>query len=320
MNNKQTNTIISLTCEEMLLTDDEKIVVDMDSFFSACMESMYIIDLHKQRFIYLSNHDFFFGEYTRDEIIQMGYGFYEKTVHPKDRPLLMKIFEKIQQKPDTADSQNREVLYFAFTIRFAIYLEKKKTTEYMNVHHKLTPIFNNGEIQGGICSLSLSESEKSGNLRRYWNDNTFDEYVFKTEKWTTGQKEGLTKSEKNVMFWIMQGITHTVIAAKLGITPSGVNMILKRLRKRFHVDTKAQLRTYVNIHSLLFSPAIGITRNRKKTKKQKKVTPSVLEGIQNCLNQEQKVSSIAKHYNISKSYILKLIREGKLSKKEKITS
>ncbi|MDR2424777.1 MAG: hypothetical protein LBD59_08650, partial [Prevotellaceae bacterium] len=124
MSTKQTNKVGSLHGELTLSIGDEKIVVDMDAFFSACMESMYIIDIHKQRFIYLSNHDFLFGEYTRDEIIQMGYGFYEKTVHPKDRPLLMKIFEEIQQKPDTADSQNREVLYFSFAIRFAIYLKK----------------------------------------------------------------------------------------------------------------------------------------------------------------------------------------------------
>jgi DNA-binding CsgD family transcriptional regulator len=317
MNTKQTNKVGLLHRELTLATGDEKIVVDMDAFFSACMESMYIIDFQKQRFIYLSNHDFLFGEYSSDEIMQMGYGFYRKTVHPKDLPVLMKIFEKIQQKPDTVDSQDREVLYFSFTIRFAICSEKKETVEYVNVHHKVIPIFSNGEIQKGICSLSLSESENLGNLRRYWNDNTFDEYVFKTEKWTTGHKEGLTKSEKNVMLWIMQGITHTVIAARLGITLSGVDMILRRLRTRFHVDTKAQLRTYVNIHSLLFSPTIGITRNRKKTKKTPKVTPLVLEGIQNCLDKEQAVNAIAKRYNISEKYIRVLIKKGKLSRKEK---
>jgi DNA-binding CsgD family transcriptional regulator len=229
----------------------------------------------------------------------------------------MKIFEEIQQKPDTADSQNREVLYFSFAIRFAIYLKKKETIEYVNVHHKVIPIFSNGEIQRGTCSLFSAESEKSGSLRRYWNDDTFDEYCFKTEKWTTGQKEGLTENEKIVMQGIMQGVKHTVIADMLGITLSGIDMILKRLRKRFHVDTKAQLRTYVNIHSLLSKPAIGITRNRKKGKKDKKVTPSVLEGIQNCLDKEQAVNTIAQHYNISKSYIHRLIKKGKLSRKEK---
>ncbi|MDR2424742.1 MAG: LuxR C-terminal-related transcriptional regulator [Prevotellaceae bacterium] len=316
MSTKQTNKVGLLHRELTLSTDDEKIVVDMDAFFSV-YESTYIIDFQKQIFVYLSNHDLLFGEYSSDEIIQMGYGFYRKTVHPKDFPLLMKIFEEIRQKPDTVDSQNREVLYFSFAIRFAIYLKKKETVEYVNVHHKVIPIFSNGEIQRGICSLSLSESENSGNLRRYWNDNTFDVYVFKTEKWTTGQKEGLTKNEKIVMFWIMQGITHTIIAARLGITLSEVDMIFRRLRTRFNVNKNPQLITYVQNHSLLFSPAIGITRNRKKTKKMPKVTPSVLEGIQNCLNQEQAVNAIAKRYNISEKYIRVLIKKGKLSKKEK---
>jgi hypothetical protein len=46
--------------------------------------SVYVIDFHKQYFLFVSNHDLFLSGFSSDDVLKMGYDFFSMIVHPND--------------------------------------------------------------------------------------------------------------------------------------------------------------------------------------------------------------------------------------------
>ena len=56
--------------------------------------AFYIIDYNKQSFLYVSDAPLFLSGYEQDEVLEMGYEFYNKVVPPEDLEMLVEMNEK----------------------------------------------------------------------------------------------------------------------------------------------------------------------------------------------------------------------------------
>jgi DNA-binding NarL/FixJ family response regulator len=246
----------------MNITTENQEIIDtaimFDALVSICRGSVYVINFRKKCFRYISNHELLLCGYSVDKVMQMGYKFYSKIVHPEDMPLVEQIFSAILAAVSNTDRQN-DMHYFSFTYRIRIYPQQGKHPDYLMVHHKLVPVFADGQIQFGVCLVSCAETEKaekdmdSGNLRLYYKDNKrFDEYSFKREEWDTHKVKHLSKIEKNILVFAVNGEDDKLIAEKLSISPDNLQHRLMRLYEKLGVSTMTQAIIHSINHSLIF--------------------------------------------------------------------
>jgi DNA-binding NarL/FixJ family response regulator len=300
-------------------------IPEFEALASICRGSVYIFDFQKNCFRHISNHDLFLCGHSADEVMRLGSRFYPEIVHPDDMLLLKKIFRKILKTGRNTEQQN-DIHYFSFTVRIRR-LQQGKQPDYLTAYHKMVPIFEDGRIRFGVCLLTCSETEITGNsggLRLYYKDNErYDEYSFKNYDWKTHKIEHLTKIEKIILIRAMGEESNKSLAKKLCISYTDLTHIyLPELYRKLGVETMTQALIHSINHSLLFCRSsdnddVPQPKNAKtkKDKRKNKLTLEDLQFIQACLDSGQSIRSIAKEAGVSDTAIHKAIKNKRLTKK-----
>ena len=242
----ETNTLSSKSITSLFYSGVPAITGDanMDRFPFAiqnladmCTDFVYVIDFLKRGFFYVVNRDFFFHGHSLDEVLTLGYDFFPKVIHPQDLALMADMHAAILRRACAMDNPD-EIDYFSFTARI------KTQTGYLMAYHKLKPVFVDGQVRFGICMMSNSVMNKSGNLRAYYrNSMEFDEYL--KGEWKKDRIELLSVQEKKVLIFARQGKTNQQIAGMMEIEHQTVrnieNSIYAKLAGRSFDDTGNRL-------------------------------------------------------------------------------
>ena len=199
----------------------------------------------------------------------------------------------------------------------------KKRTEYIMVEHKLVPVFMDGKPGFGICILTCSHAEQSGNLRLYCqNDSVFEEYSFPYQKWQARKAVHLTDLEKVILKFAKQGLTNRAIADKLCISDTHLTHTLTDLYEKLGVNSMRKAIICVTNSLLLFKPdrrevdevaEISDSVEKKDTKPSKfskKLTDEVLQLIKNKVNAGQTHRHIARELGIDEKTVRNAIKSG----------
>jgi hypothetical protein len=136
----QINSIINSYFEEVVISpalDEKNSTVSIEAFSSICTEAMYIIDFQKQGFRYVSCHNLFLCGHSCEDVMQLGYDFYSKTVHKKDFALLVEIYRAILTWLKEHKRMQKDVNYFSFTIRLKVPYSSVNKTNYFMVYHEM---------------------------------------------------------------------------------------------------------------------------------------------------------------------------------------
>jgi DNA-binding CsgD family transcriptional regulator len=304
------------------IMDNDQIFL-FDTVTSLCMGSVYTIDFKKQRFSNVSRHKLFPCGYSPEEVMEMGYSFYSKIIHLDDLPL----FDNMHHIIDSyITGQEEKVNHFSFTARIKNHPQRNES-DYLNVYHKLVPIFVDGELRSGVCMMSLSTVCGSKNLRAYFDRNSyFDEYSFKNGKWKRHENKCLTKWEEEIMKLSIQGLSNKEIAIELEVSYDALRHSIKNILKTLGVRSMKEAIVYAVSHLILFdaasheyndnsdNPQLPQKRKNKKKKQRRKLTGEKLQNIQIRLNNGESVNSIATVENISRSSIRYALDSGKLTK------
>jgi DNA-binding CsgD family transcriptional regulator len=324
-----------------MMTDNQEIkntIAMFEALASICRDSMYVIDFKRKCFQYVNSHDLFLCGYSVEEVMQLGYNFYPRIVHPDDMPLLSKIFREILTVCSNTDHQN-DIRYFSFTFRLKIYPQYGKRPDYLMVYHKLAPIFEGNQLQFGVCQVTCSETviaydeaeaddeagkysnNGSGNLNLYYKDNkNFNKCSLKSGKWKTCRIEHLTENEKIILIMAMSGESNKSIAEKLYISLDNLQHILTKLYNKLRVKTMKQAIIHSINRSLIFNHCndcdVPKQGNNKivNNKQYNKLSYATLHKIQVGLDNKQTIRSIAKQEGVSESAIRKAIKSQKLTK------
>ncbi|MDR3094245.1 MAG: LuxR C-terminal-related transcriptional regulator [Bacteroidales bacterium] len=253
-----TKRIFEGTSKKAGMSDEDIKLIDnyihgVKDFSSIVTEASYIIDFAEQRFRFVANHGLFLGEHTCEEVLQLGFDFYPRTVHPEDLPMLIDAYRAILQYVDASDTDLSDLDYFSFTHRIRSYPHHQHP-EYLMVYHRVKPVVIHDKVQIAFCSLSSSIVKKSGNLRIYYEtQHTFDEYSFKTKQWKQVEAETLTQQEKLILKLAKQGKTAPEIAKMLNRSYSTVRNEKMNIFHKLHVHTTEEAIIYATNHRLIFT-------------------------------------------------------------------
>jgi DNA-binding CsgD family transcriptional regulator len=239
---------------------------DIDDFASMSNAAVYVIDFREHRFSYVSEHDLFLCGHSRDEVLNLGYDFYTKIVHPKDLPLWEKMHNAILKYLLDPEEQLENINYFSFTFRIKNLLQIAERQKYLMVHHKLKPVFRKGQIWLGICMLEISAISTSGNLEIFYkNGMNLNKYSFGNQKWELHDIEPLTDCEIDILKLSITGLNEAEIANdKLYLSIGTIRNKCSALYQKLNVNSMMQA---INVAHDLINKNTKYTKILKKKKK-----------------------------------------------------
>lgn len=197
-------------------------------------KSIYIIDLYRKNFLYVSKNPIFLCGYNPDEVQEMGYNFYFKIVPKDDMGLLLKINRVGFQFFDQTPIEDRMGISASFDYHI---MNKGKL---LLVNQKITPIMlaKNGRIWLAACVVSLSDHHDAGNLEIHFEGKSdFLSYSMGKEKWQRNSGYRLKEREREILRLYPQGLTEAEIAEKLCIDKNTVKYHKRSLFEKLGVKS-----------------------------------------------------------------------------------
>ncbi|KFC37401.1 LuxR family transcriptional regulator [Elizabethkingia anophelis] len=241
------NRIDNLSYKDLLQTSDYIEIVK--AFSRITYQSIYIIDYQSKAFEFVSDNPLFLAGLTPEQVLSMGYGFYQKFVPAEDLQMLIDInnsgFEFYEKIP--LEERKQYVISYDFHIQNA-------NGKFILINHKLTPVFltEEGKIWKSMCVVSLSTNTSSGNVTiGKLNSDLLWEMNLVTNKWSERKKTNLTERETEILRFYNQGLSINEIAEKIFISVDTVKFHRRKLFDKLEVNNINEALAYVIHHKLL---------------------------------------------------------------------
>ncbi|MGQ1889657.1 response regulator transcription factor [Thermophagus sp. OGC60D27] len=218
--------------------------------FSQMMnQSIYVADFTKGKFLYVSNHPLFLCGHPPDEVMEMGFSYYEKIIAPEDMPLFRKIneigFRFFYEKPSLEWKKN---CYLSFDFRI-----KQPDGKNIRINHKCVPMemTENNRMTTGVCFVSPSHASLSGNAL-IQNLNKPIQYRLNptTRRFELRDYNLLTEREKEILFLSTQGATNSEIAEKLKLSLSTIKQHKHNIFRKLKVTNTSEAVYYAKSNRL----------------------------------------------------------------------
>lgn len=243
----QKNTVNGISEDEIVQTNDY--LEPIKAFARTTYNSIYVVDYQKKGFDFVSENPLFLCGHTGEEVKEMGYLFYFKYVLKQDLDLLLKIntvgFEFYDKIPATERKYH--------TISYDFHL-KNQEGKIILINQKLTPLFltNDGKIWKAICIVSLSNEQRSGNIKIFKKgDNKIFKYDLEGNFWKSEEKIKLSDREKEVLSFSIRGFTINEIADAIFVSPDTVKFHRRKLFDKLGVNNISEAVAFATNNKLI---------------------------------------------------------------------
>lgn len=251
---KDTNKFFSLQNTVQNISDNEtgqlaNFLAPIEAFARTTYMSVYVIDYHKKSFDYVSENPLFLCGQSADEVKEMGYDFYLKHVADEDLELLVKVNNAGFTFMEKIPIEERK----SYSISYDFRLKNNKGNGFL-VNHKLTPIFltEDGKIWKAMCIVSLSEKQKSGNVKIYkQNENRFWKYNLEDNFWETDHHINISEREREILVLSTQGLTVNEIAERIFVSADTVKFHRRKLFEKLGVANITEALSFATNNKLL---------------------------------------------------------------------
>ena len=204
-----------------------------------CNLSYYIIDYYRKNFFYISPNSLFLSGYSQEEVLKMGYDFYDVCVPYEDLQLLFELneagFKFFYQLPAKRRGH--------VTISFDFRLKNRNSGSLVMINHKLAPLLltEDGNIWMAICLVTLSSKQTSGDVHIITKDDQTC-YGFNRAKQIFEEMEikKLTKKEYEILKLIALGNNIEEISRELEVSTSTVKNHKTRIFRKINVKNVAE--------------------------------------------------------------------------------
>ncbi len=187
-----------------------------DTLSRMCNQSIYIIDNLKQEYFYVSPHPLFLCGYTVQDVLKMGYSYYEKIILPEDLPLITEINQCYQQLLFDVNSESRS----NFCVSCDFHILHKNGTKVL-VNQKVSPVSftEDGSLWLAIAAVNYSPHKKAGNVVfAQQNKDEYYTYDFVKKKVVRFYQDKLSRREEEIVSLVMRGCDAAEIANMLCIS------------------------------------------------------------------------------------------------------
>lgn len=204
-----------------------------------CDLSYYIIDYYRKDFLYVSPNPLFLSGYLREEVLKMGYDFYDVCVPLEDLELLIEINEAgFKFFYDLPVERRKQA-----TISYDFRLRNKVLGSLVMINHKLAPLLltEDGNIWMAICLVTLSSRKTTGDVHIILKDDqTRYNFNRKEKLFEITEIEKLTKREYEILKLIALGNCMEEISGKLEVSTSTIKNHKTRIFKKLNVRTASE--------------------------------------------------------------------------------
>lgn len=211
----------------------ESCIIAADAFSRVSNQCVYIIDYHKQGFLYVSDNPLFLCGETSKSVLKAGYLFYVTHVPEKDLKMLLKINEAGFEFFKQIVVEDR--LKYTITYDFHLMQRDKRL---LLINHKLTPLALDTQYNMwlALCVVNHSSNDTAGNIIISKKDGseTF-EYDLISQKWIPQKKTKLTRQEKEILILSVKGLTMNEIAERLGVAITTIKFHKKNIFNKLKV-------------------------------------------------------------------------------------
>lgn len=220
----------------------------IDAFARTTHQSLYVIDYHKRQFIYVSKNPLFLCGEKPEDVLKLGYQFYQKYVPLADLEMLLRINE-------AGFGFYYDLSFFErhrYSISYDFHLINP-SGKWNLVNHKLTPLIldKNHNIWLALCVVTHSTATNSGNVVITKDrGNKIYVYDFKNDKWKEQDKIKLSFREKEILALTIQGFNMNQIAQKLEITEATIKFHKKNIFRKLQVKNIAEALSSASIRNL----------------------------------------------------------------------
>ena len=211
-------------------------------------QSVYIIDYFKQGFLYVSDNPLFLCGHTREEVLEMGYGFYMQHVPADELDMLVEIntagFRFFNEIP------KEERLDYSISYDFHLLSERQKRL----INHQLTPLMlaTDGRVWLAVCVVSYSAQGKPGQIVVSKNNtNIFWHYSLDDHRWHQGERVSLSEEEKAILLLSAQGLKMEEIANRIFKSVDTVKFYKRRLYERIGVKNITEALSFATNYRLI---------------------------------------------------------------------
>jgi len=219
----------------------------LDEQTPALASFILITNTSKQSYEYISQ-DF---EKTlgldRDKMISDGLKYYLSHYHPKDLPILLKVFEDLMVfSMNELDLEQRKRVVYTWNYRI-----KNSDDDYKAMHVQQTPIYFD---DNGRPIIGYSQNTVIGDGRprpliatcKILNDDNKFETIYYKNYIHEALQQMLTKREIDVIKLLSRGHSTKEIAHELNISNHTVGVHRKKILKKTELNSTAEIIAYCN--------------------------------------------------------------------------
>ncbi len=243
----QKNTVDRLSEKDILQTHGYIELVK--AFSRITYQSIYLIDYQAKSFEFVSDNPLFLAGLTATEVMEMGYGFYQKYVPSDDFRMLITINEAGFSFYEKIPIEERKLYVISYDFQI-----QNAHNKFILINHKLTPVFltEEGKIWKAICIVSLSTNVSSGNVTiEKLHSNLVWELDLLIGKWNSQKKINLTEREIEILRFYHRGLTIHETSEKIFVSIDTVKFHRRKLFEKLGVSNMNEALVYALNNRLL---------------------------------------------------------------------
>lgn len=235
--------------------EDEYLEIDkyrdiFESFSRITYKTLYIMDMNRLSFVFMSCRDSFSCGFTKEEIMEMGTDFIMKYTHPDDLERITVYFKAMNMFHMKLDMEDRT----KYTCSFNFRLIHSKTGKAFLINNQCTPL--KVDAEGRIWLLSCivspaSDSHMSDMVISMTEKNVMYMFNSNTMKWKKETTEKLNETEKNVILLSSQGLSISEIAEELHKSENTVKAYRKSIFNKLNTRNITETISYAFQHRLV---------------------------------------------------------------------
>ena len=195
----------------------------------------YITDYYQNRLLFMSEAFCRFCGYSKEEVNEMGEGFYRKIFPPEDLPVHIRIAGVLM---DTYNSLSMEDKAHAAAIyHFPFY---RKDGRKIVVYRRMAPLkyMEDGRLWLSISCLNYSSSNEIGGVfYTLRNKNKTFAYSLEKDQWIEQAPIVLSDKEKLAAIEIYRGTQDKHIADSLCVSKDTISYYKRQIMQKTHTKT-----------------------------------------------------------------------------------
>ncbi len=227
-----------------------RLVDAVEAFARSTHRCVYIVDLYKHNFLFVSPNIEFWSGKSSEEIKDLGYDFFLDYVPECEQQLLLEINKKGYELFKGIPKEERPDYIFSYGFHII------NGDKHRLVNHSITPMAmtKDGHIWLALCTFSLATRKTPGNVvMMKTGTNFYYEYSLVTQEWTIKAIMPMSRMEREILFLSSQGYTMTSIADKLCKSVDTIKSCKRALFSRLKVKNIAEALSLVTNYKFIYS-------------------------------------------------------------------